>query len=427
MNPFPETTQMIDKLHICNQELMCLYNISSEIRLTANLEEMFKTITAHLINGLQLPEDASVSIWFDGIEYTSKPIPREGVVETIPFDITVAGIKRGSIDIYFQKKTSFFNEGARLVKEVSVKLSDFIERQELAEELEQYAKGLEELIEEKTRELEKSKKRYGDFFHDAPVPMLISRLNGDVVKGNRAFYRLLDYPEDGSVHLNFVSDGLYKNPEIRPVILEKLKEDGFVEGLELTLIDHTGNPIPVLASYTIIDVDGEQCLETVFKDIRVRKELERKLIEQKENLEENVRQRTIDLENQKNLLIKKNKELVTLTEKLRESKMRLQTLFQAITDTVVVIDSNFNILMSNQKGVGNKGKCYKKVFNQETVCENCLTGKVFLDKTPVTFERVVDNEYYLVRAFPIFDSHCRVICALEFSRSLSEKSLYRIL
>ncbi len=426
MNTFHETRDMTDKLYICNHDLMCLYDIRSEIRSTANLEEMFKAITERLINGLQLSEDASVSIWFDGVEYTSKHIPREGVVETIPFDITVAGIKRGSINICFQKETKFSPEGERLVRELSLKLADFIERHELAKELDQYAKGLKELIEEKTRELERSKKRYEDFFQDAPVPMLISRLNGDVVKGNRAFYRLLDYPEDGSVHLNFVSDGLYKNPEIRPFILEKLKEDGFVEGLELTLIDHTGNSIPVLASYTIIDVDGEQCLESVFKDIRIRKELERKLIEQKENLEENVRQRTIDLENQKDLLIKKNKELVTLTEKLRESNMKLQTLFQAITDTVVVIDSNFNILMSNQKDIGHKGKCYKKVFNQETVCKNCLTGKVFLDKTPVTFERVVDNEYYLVRSFPIFDSHYRVICALEFSRAITkEKNLER--
>ena len=59
-----------------------------------------------------------------------------------------------------------------------------------------------------------------------------------------------------------------------------------------------------------------------FQDIRVRKTLEKRLIHQNENLEKIVRERTEDLENQKNLLIRKNQELTTLTEKLRENTHR---------------------------------------------------------------------------------------------------------
>ena len=81
-----------------------------------------------------------------------------------------------------------------------------------------------------------------------------------------------------------------------------------------------------MGSFIYVDFDGRRCIEAVYKDIRLRKELEQKLIEQNENLEKIVQKRTSDLENQKNLLVNKNEELLSLTEKLKESKNKLQTL-----------------------------------------------------------------------------------------------------
>jgi signal transduction histidine kinase/PAS domain-containing protein len=421
MESFPDAAKITDVLNRRIRELECLYSISAELRIDDNPGERFKTVTAHLINGLRLSETASVSIWFDEIEYTTRPLPKERVTETLVFDIMVAGRKRGAIEILFQEKTPFSDGAKRLVKEISLKISNTVERRELAAELKQYAGSLEELVSKKTQELEKSKKRYEDFFKDAPTPMLISRFNGDIMKANREFYRLLQYPEDGSVHLNFVRDRLYEDPGVRSIIYEKLKQDGFLERFDLTLLDRNGTPIPVIGSYIIIDVDGENCVESVYKDIRIRKELERKLIEQNENLEKNVLQRTLDLENQKNLLVTKNQELVSLTKKLRESKTRLQLLFQTITDTVVVIDPDFNILMSNQKGVGKKGKCYKRIFNLDKPCEDCHIEKVFKESSSVSLEKIVDGEHYLLRAYPIIDADCQVTGALEISRVITKE------
>lgn len=421
MKPQPDLKRIKENLEKRNRELACLYSVAAENRLDDNPEERLKAVTEHIMKGLQLPETASVSIWLDEIEYTVKPIEKESVLETISFDIVVEGVKRGTVEIYFQEKTGLSEEEMRFIKEISLKVSNVIERRELAAELEQYVGRLKELVHEKTRELERSKKRYEDYFKDAPTPMLISDFNGDIMKANRAFYRLLQYPEDGSVHLNFVRDGLYENPAIRPVLFDKLKKDGFVESLEVSLLDRNGLPIPVIASYIIIDVDGVPCVESVYKDIRVRKELERRLIEHNENLERNVRQRTLDLENQKDLLLKKNNELVALTEKLRLSKLRLQTLFKAIPDTVAVIDANHNIVMANRNSIGNKGKCYKKIFNQTKVCEDCHIIKVFNEKSSVKLERMIDNEYYLINAYPIYDSNNQVIGALEFSRVITKE------
>ena len=267
---------------------------------------------------------------------------------------------------------------------------------------------------------------YRDLFVGAPTPLVLSRPDGDIVEANYAFYRLLGYPEDGSVQLNFVRDGLYQKPEVRPAIFQQLREKGVIDSYEVNLKDKSGGAVPVLASSTFVDLGGETLVETTYKDISLRKDLEKKLLDQNENLERNVRQRTNDLETQKDLLLKKNQELTTLTEKLRESRNRLATLFSAITDTVVVIDPDKNILLSNQASIGKKGKCYKKVFNQDRPCEDCLAMQALEQRSTVTSEKIVGDEYYLVQAYPIFNSKCEVTGALEISRVITkEKNMER--
>jgi len=408
------------------QELECLYNIGPEIRSDGDLTQNMTMTAIHLVQGLQFPEIASASVWLDGAEYSSAPNQKKEVAVSLIAEILVAGKKRGSVEAYYKENAQFLEEEKRLVEEIGSKISKYVERRELHAKLQKYVGNLTELVEEKTKELQNSKKRYEDFFKDAPVPLIISRLNGDIIKANREFYRLLDYPEDGSVHLNYVRDRLYENPAVRSVIFQKLEEDGKIEALDIAVMDRHGSPIPVIASCLFIDMDGEKCVETVYKDIRVRKELERKLIEQNENLERKVLERTVDLENQKNLLMKKNQELITLTEKLRESKTRLQALFKTITDTVVVLDADFNIIMSNQKSIGNKGKCYKKVFGQDRRCEDCLAARVSEEGTSVNQEKVVGEEHYLLQAYPIFGPNCEVTGTLEISRVITkEKNMER--
>jgi signal transduction histidine kinase len=191
--------------------------------------------------------------------------------------------------------------------------------------------------------------------------------------------------------------------------------------MEMSLIDSRGNQCPVIGSFIYVDFDGRRCIEEVYKDIRLRKELERKLIEQNENLEKTIQKRTADLENQKNLLVNKNEELVSLTEKLNESKNKLQTLFDAITDQVVMIDREFNIKMANRKEGADSGKCYTKIFNLSGPCEKCPGAMVFQQKRSITMEEKYGDEYYLLQAYPIFDEQGEVEGVLEFSRQITKQ------
>ncbi|MGD0489387.1 MAG: ATP-binding protein [Syntrophorhabdales bacterium] len=402
------------------QELKCLYRVSLETGSDNPLEQTLQNSAEHLRQGLQYPDTSRACIRLDGMEYSSGPVPVESITRQSSADMLINREKRGNVGIYYRDNAEYLKEEEELVREVASLMSKALERREMRAELKQYAGKPEK------PGLERWNQGPNDLFEKAPTPLLIARVDGDIVRANPAFYKLLDYPADGSVELNFVRDRLYENPAVRAVIYQKLLDDGVLDGLELNLLDRSGRPVPVLVSYVFIDLDGERLIESVYKDIRVLKELEKKLIQQNENLEKSVRDRTRDLENQKNLLVKKNQELVAMSEKLREHKTRLQTLFKAITDTVIVIDPDFNILMSNQKQIGSRGKCYKKVFGQEERCQDCLMERVFLERTSITHEKVVGDEYYLLQAYPIFDAECNITGALEISRIITkEKNMER--
>jgi len=95
-----------------------------------------------------------------------------------------------------------------------------------------------------------------------------------------------------------------------------------------------------------------------------------------------------DIENQKKKLLIKNNKLIQITRKCHEtsdkcyeSTEKLKTFFSAITDRIVVIDKNYNIIMSNKEDIGDSGKCYRKLFNSDSKCNNCPASDIqFLTK-----------------------------------------------
>ncbi len=404
------------------KELECLYIISSHIESGKTLGQVLENVAVSLPRGFQYPETACAALVLDGVRHPAGAPACSATRNALQADIVVNGKVRGQVRISYPRGKEFLEEEKKLIKEIGRMISKAVERNDLQLELKKYVGNLEGLVKAKTRELQKSIQRFEDLFENAPDGIVISSMNGDILKANRAFYRMLHYPEDGSVKLNFVRDKLYANiPRIRPVIFKKLKEKGFFGGMEMSLIDSRGQQCPVIGSFILVDFDGRRCIEEVYKDIRLRKELEQQLIEQNENLEKTIQKRTADLENQRNLLVKKNAELLSLTEKLNESKNKLQTLFDAITDQVVMIDREFNVKMANRQEVPEGGKCYAVVFGRERPCEACPGAMAFEQRRSITLEQPFGEEYFLMQAYPIFDERGQVEGVLEFSRRITQQ------
>ena len=390
------------------KELRCLYTIGSKIVSEKSLEKLMTISTKALIRGFQYPVVATSVIELDGKKYTVRPLPEESIRCSLSSHIEVNGKKRGSVKVSYTEDKDFIPEERDLLNEVSRMLAKAIEGKELEKELKKYVGNLEELVEEKTKELEKSNKRYSELFEYAPDGIVISTFEGDIYKANRAFYRMLNYPEDGSVQLkNYVHNNLYDDiKKDRDYIIEKLKKDGRLEGYEFNLRDSNGNPCPVIGSFILIEIDGKLYDEAIYKDVRLRKELEKKLIVQKENLEKIVKERTVDLEGK--------------TKKLSNSMNKLKTLFNAITDTVVMVDRDFNIQMSNRKAIKNC-TCYEAVFNRNKPCEDCPAIRAFETKETIKVEKKVNNDYYRLQAYPIISDDGEVEGVLEFSRLITQE------
>ena len=131
--------------------------------------------------------------------------------------------------------------------------------------------------------------------------------------------------------------------------------------------------------------------------------------------------RTRAMEHQRKLLLKKNEKLLELTKQCGESKNRLETLFNAITDTILVIDKKHNIEMSNKDDITDSEKCYNKIFNTDKPCENCPGKTTFESKQATKNEIEYDGKYYLLQSYPIFNDKGEVDKVLEISRDITKE------
>ncbi len=134
-------------------------------------------------------------------------------------------------------------------------------------------------------------------------------------------------------------------------------------------------------------------------------------------------EKTRDLEKQKKILLSKNEALLELTEECNKRREKLRTFFRAITDRIVVVDRNFDIIMSNKDEIGESGKCYNKLFDLNTKCKNCPAEKVFETGEDEEMGRKTGRLYYSLNAYPIMNSKGEVDRVLEVCKDISDQKI----
>ena len=129
-----------------------------------------------------------------------------------------------------------------------------------------------------------------------------------------------------------------------------------------------------------------------------------------------------NLETQRELLVSKNEELTQLTENLTRSNNNMQAFLKAITDTIVVIDADFNITLSNKEEIVTSGKFNKKIFNSGEVCEDCPAAEAFQEARPVSLEKRQNGRYYMLQAYPILNGEGnKVETVLEICSDITQE------
>ena len=119
------------------------------------------------------------------------------------------------------------------------------------------------------------------------------------------------------------------------------------------------------------------------------------------------------------------------TADLIKKRADYQALINSVSNYVVAINRNFEIIMVNERfqsefGMRSEGICYRDWKNRSTKCENCLVEKSFSDGEIHSSEETVifrdgRQGHMEVRATPVKNEQGEVIYVLEAATDITEK------
>ena len=143
-----------------------------------------------------------------------------------------------------------------------------------------------------------------------------------------------------------------------------------------------------------------------------------------EELQKEITARTKEMEEQKSNLDIINSYFDRVNRGWEETKGRLETMFKAIPDEVVLIDKNRKVVMTNREDVEPGDYCFRSFFKRDKPCEDCRLARILQDKTPVTLTMRLDDRYLQVHALPVYNQEHEVDGILEFYRDVTLEKTY---
>jgi PAS domain S-box-containing protein len=118
-------------------------------------------------------------------------------------------------------------------------------------------------------------------------------------------------------------------------------------------------------------------------------------------------------------------------EELQAERNKLQSLVDAMEDTVTIQDTEYNIIYQNEpsriaSGGDHVGeKCYRVYEGRETVCEGCPVKRAFKDGKSHTAERMTTIRgtvtFWENTANPIRDAEGKIVSCLELTRDITKR------
>ena len=140
-----------------------------------------------------------------------------------------------------------------------------------------------------------------DFFAEAfrlsPHPIGITELDtGLCLEVNDACLKTFGFRRDEVIGKTTLMLEIWPDPHERARLIDRLRSEGAVRNLEVSMRMRNGALRQFLISTNVITLNGKPCLLTIGNDITDRKRVEVELRRTHEELEQRVRERTADLE-----------------------------------------------------------------------------------------------------------------------------------
>lgn len=189
---------------------------------------------------------------------------------------TLFMISVSSAIIYYHKGLAAY----KAIRSEAEKLADANRKlAEIADELQKVNTDLEDIVEERTRELSKSEKKFRHFFENSKDMVYFCDINGNVTDINQSGLKMLgvDTPPEPFNLLSF-----FKNDSVLDRYLFGLSENGFVSDFEMELESRDGSVRHILLSANaIFDKNGFMSgCEGVAKDMTRLRNMTDQLIRQ---------------------------------------------------------------------------------------------------------------------------------------------------
>ena len=122
--------------------------------------------------------------------------------------------------------------------------------------------------------LKESEQRFRTVFHNSPEAVNINRLNGEFVEINEAFTMLTGYSRADVLEQSSQEINIWQIPEDREKIVAALNKFGFIDNIESRFRCKDGEIKPGLISARIINLNDENHVLTITRDISRWKKVE---------------------------------------------------------------------------------------------------------------------------------------------------------
>lgn len=111
-----------------------------------------------------------------------------------------------------------------------------------------------------------NERNFRDIFFLNPLAMVITKMDGTIIKINERFTTSTGYSKDDVYGNNVLSVGLYKDPDIRTEIMQELRERNIMLHKPVTFVAKDGKEIKCSMSSQIIQITGEDHILSVIAD-----------------------------------------------------------------------------------------------------------------------------------------------------------------
>jgi PAS domain S-box-containing protein len=179
-------------------------------------------------------------------------------------------------------------------------------------------------------ELRDSEKRFRKIFESAPIPTMITSLEGPILDVNNAWVQMSGYSREEAIGKSTIDLSMLLDPEERDKIVKTLLEKKRLSNIEISRRTKSGELRSLLNTLELVDLSGQSCILNMQVDITDRKRAEEKLRQHSEQLEEMVKERT---------------------RKLKSSEEKYRRIYETSVNAIYTTSVDGTILDINPAGV----------------------------------------------------------------------------